>query len=148
MTGPAPAIAPRALTVLYDAECVVCRRARTWVERQRRLIPVQFVAAGSPTARTRFPHLDVAATLADVTVITNDGAVLRGDHAWIAVLWAVEQTRPTAYAIASGRRRRLFRGIKGATETIRKVSSRHPAPGPTAPWPAPTGSCVGGRCDP
>ena len=119
----ATTLRPSGLTVLYDARCPVCRKARTWVERQRQLVPVRFVAAGSPLATARFPELDVASTLADVTVITDQGAVLRGDRAWVAVLWAVARTRRIAVEIARGRRRRTFRRIKGATETVRRLTS-------------------------
>jgi predicted DCC family thiol-disulfide oxidoreductase YuxK len=146
MTEIRPAIEPDSLTVLYDAECVVCRRARAWVERQRALVPVEFVPAGSLAALARFPALDVASTLTDVTVITNHGAVLRGDRGWIAVLWAVEPTRPTAYAIAQGRRRFLFRGVKGAAETVRRVTAGQPATASPTPWPAPTAHCDGQPC--
>lgn len=145
--NPMAAVEPTGLTVLYDADCVVCQRARTWVGRQRQLIPVRFVAAGSPAAIARFPRLESAATLTDVTVITDEGAVLRSDDAWIAVLWAVEPTRPTSYAIAQGRRRRLFRGVKGAAETMRRLAAPHPAAASAAPWPAPSSVCSGETCD-
>lgn len=136
-------IRPRAITVLYDANCPMCRRARRWVERQRQLIPVNFVAAGSQRARHRFPELDVGSTLADITVVTDRGAVLRGDRAWITVLWAVARTRPTAVKLARGHGRRTFRSVRGATETVRRLSARQPdrralaVDGPDA-WPPPS----------
>lgn len=142
---------PSGLTVLYDAHCPVCRRARRWVERHRQLVPVRFVPAGSDAANTRFPQLDVGSTLADVTVVTDEGAVLRGDLAWITVLWAVARTRVTAIRLAQGRRRRLFGRVKGATELIRKLSTDHPTEHlATGPWPPPTqpgdaGACQGCR---
>lgn len=144
MTAPARPIRPSGLTVLYDATCPICRRARSWVENQQRLVPVRFVTAGSEDARRRFPGIDVASTLTDVTVITDEGAVLRGENAWIAVLWAVARTRPTANAIAQGRRRLLFRSVVGATEAIRRAAAGQPDP--RSPWPAPTGPCAGDHC--
>lgn len=119
----APTLRPTGMTVLYDARCPICRKARRWVERRRQLLPVRFIAAGSPLAASRFPDLDVASTLADVTVVTDDGAVLRGDRAWIAVLWAVARTRRLAIEIAHGRRTRTFRRIRGATEAMRQLAS-------------------------
>ena len=134
-------IAPSGLTVLYDADCPVCRRARRWVERHRQLVPVQFVPAASDFAVRRFPDLDVGSTLVDVTVITDSGAVLRGDRAWIAVLWAVARTRPLAFDLANGRRTRMFRRFKGATEAVRRLAgSAADSALPVArvdPWPAP-----------
>ncbi len=53
---------PTGLTVLYDAQCPVCRKARRWTERHRQLVPIRFVAAGSDLARYRFPELDVGST--------------------------------------------------------------------------------------
>ena len=145
MTAPAARLQPAGLTVLYDAHCPVCRRARRWVERHRLLLPVRFVPAGSELARRRFPELDVGSTLVDVTVVTDEGAVLRGDRAWVAVLWAVGTTRPFAVRLTQGRGARRFRGVKGATEAIRQFAGtqRDPGPGtvvnPTDPltWPPP-----------
>lgn len=130
---------PTGVTVLYDADCPVCRRARRWVERHRQLVPVRFVPAGSRAATSRFPHLDVGGTLVDVTVVTDEGAVLRGDRAWITVLWAVARTRTTAVHLARGRNRRIFGHVKGATETIRRLSAdRRADDGPATPWPSPS----------
>ena len=138
--------------MLYDANCPICRKARHWVERQRQLVPLEFVAVGSPLARLRFPELDVRSTLADVTVITDRGAVLRGDDAWIAVLWSLARTRPLAVKLAHGQSRWMFRNVKGATEAIRRFSADQPdrrpdATGP-AEWAPPRGNPVaGGACD-
>lgn len=147
MTAPSTAvhrsapIAPTGMTVLYDADCRVCRRARRWVEVQRQLVPVRFVPATSELAARRFPNLDVGSTLVDVTVVTDQGAVLRGDRAWITVLWAVARTRPLAVDLAHGRRRWTFRRFRGATEAIRRLASDSAGAGPdtlaVGPWPAP-----------
>lgn len=147
--GPrAPRLRPTGMTVLYDDGCPVCRRARRWVERQRQILPVRFVAAGTPSARRRYPAIDEASTLTDVTVITNDGAVLRDEHAWIAVLWAVARTRPTAVRLAHGRRPWWFRSVKGAAEAIRRLSAGQADDGrrqPEAAWPPPVGDPLGER---
>ena len=152
-----------ALTVLYDSQCPVCRRARSWVAGQATLVRVEFVAAGSPDALQRFPHLDHGATLQDITVLDDGGRLYRGDRAWIMVLWAVASTRPLALDVASGRKRRMFRSIKGATELARKVTASAPMPpAPLVPpppfvgWNAPgddgmvhgrgAASCVGDTC--
>ena len=141
MTARPETLRPTGLTVLYDAGCPICRQARRWVERHRQLLPVHFVAAGSPLAIARFPALDVSSTLVDVTVITDDGAVLRGDRAWIAVLWAVARTRHLATDLAHGRRTRTLRRIKGATEAIRRLAANQPDHGyratVAANWPPP-----------
>ena len=102
---------------------------------------MRFVAAGSPLAQRRFPRLDVGSTLADVTVVTDQGAVLRGDRAWIAVLWAVSRTRPAAMRLAAGRSAWMLRNVKGATDTMRRLALGH-SDAPTVEtddgrWPPP-----------
>lgn len=132
---------PTGLTVLYDADCPVCRHARRWVERHRQLVPVRFVAAGSDSARQRFPGLDVGSTLEEITVVTDGGAVLRGDRAWTAVLWSVARTRTLAIKLANGRGSWRLRGAMSATDAIRRRAHRAPCPGrPDArqAWPPPS----------
>ncbi len=149
--APRGLVRPRRLTVLYDANCPLCRRARSWVEHQRQLVPVEFVPAGSRLARERFPQLDVGSTLADVTVVSERGAVLRGDAAWITVLWAIARTRPLSIELARGQRHRMFRNVKGATDAIRSVTAGQPDrnldPVDPAAWPPPlTGQAPDTTC--
>lgn len=149
---PAPTgrLRPRHLTVLYDPACPVCRRARRWASSRPQLVPLRFVAAGSTEAAARFPDLDAATTLTDITVVTDAGAVLVGEKAWIAVLWALAPTRNAAVAIAAGRRRFAFRTIKGATETMRRLSGAgavRPAGAPLPPPNAPPAFTCPGCAD-
>ncbi|HEU4349829.1 MAG TPA: DCC1-like thiol-disulfide oxidoreductase family protein [Actinoplanes sp.] len=88
-------------TVLYDAGCPVCRAARRWLENRAQLVPLSFVAAGSGEARRRFPDLDPATTLRDLTVVADSGAVYLGDGAWLACLWALADYRGMADRIAA-----------------------------------------------
>ncbi len=83
-------------TVLYDASCPICRAARRWLAGRAQLVPLHFVPAGSAEARHRFPGLDHAATLRDLTVIADTGAVYVGDGAWLACLWALADHRARA----------------------------------------------------
>jgi predicted DCC family thiol-disulfide oxidoreductase YuxK len=99
----------RGLTVLYDADCRLCRAVRAWLERQRQLVPLTFVPAGSPAARRRFPGLDHDATLAEITVVGDGGQVFAGDAAWIACLWALAKHRGLAYRLATPAGRPLAR---------------------------------------
>lgn len=125
------------LTVLYDSQCQVCRRARRWVEGQTALVPIEFLAAGSIEAEARFPHLDHGATLRDITVLDDGGRFYRGDRAWIMVLWAVASTRSLAIDVAHGRKRRLFGSLKGATDLARAITSSAPTPPAPAVPPRP-----------
>ncbi|MFD9097122.1 thiol-disulfide oxidoreductase DCC family protein [Streptomyces collinus] len=98
------------LTVLYDAECGLCTHLRDWLARQSQLVPLELVPAGSAEARRRFPGLDPAATLDEVTVIGDAGQVYQGSRAWIVVLWALREHRPLAHRLSTPAGARLARG--------------------------------------
>ncbi|WP_343244852.1 DCC1-like thiol-disulfide oxidoreductase family protein [Streptomyces sp. SID14478] len=91
----------RRLTVLYDAECPLCTFARGWLARQRQLVPLEFVPAGSGEARRRFPAVDHARTLSDITVIGDGGQLYRGPAAWVVCMWALREHRATAHRMAT-----------------------------------------------
>ncbi|MEV4638699.1 DCC1-like thiol-disulfide oxidoreductase family protein [Actinoplanes sp. NPDC049548] len=89
------------LTVLFDAGCPICRAAHRWLENRAQLVPLVFVPAGSAEARTRFPGLDHAATLRDITVIADNGLVYVSDGAWLACLWALADYRGMAERLST-----------------------------------------------
>jgi predicted DCC family thiol-disulfide oxidoreductase YuxK len=89
------------MTVLYDAGCRLCRSAQRWLASRRQTVPLEFLPAGSPAARERFPQLDPAATLRDLTVVTDGGLVYSGDGAWLACLWALDGYREWSERFAS-----------------------------------------------
>ncbi|MDQ6830370.1 MAG: thiol-disulfide oxidoreductase, partial [Gemmatimonadota bacterium] len=49
----------------------------------------------------RFPQLDAASTLRDITVIDDEGAVYRGAKAWVLCLWATRRYRAWALTLGS-----------------------------------------------
>ncbi|MEU9921167.1 DUF393 domain-containing protein [Streptomyces griseoluteus] len=100
----------RGLTVLYDAECGLCTHLRDWLQRQPQLVPLEMVPAGSAEARTRFPGVDPARTLEEVTVIGDSGQVYRGAAAWVVVLWALREHRPLAHRLSTPAGAVLARG--------------------------------------
>ncbi|MEU3818468.1 DCC1-like thiol-disulfide oxidoreductase family protein [Streptomyces sp. NPDC030392] len=97
------------LTVLYDAGCALCTHLRDWLARQAQLVPLDLVPAGSGEARRRFPALDHAATLEEITVVGDGGQVYRAEDAWIVCLWALAEHRPRAHWLASPAGRPLAR---------------------------------------
>jgi len=101
----------RGLTVLYDAQCSLCAFLRDWLVRQRQLVPLELVAAGSTEAGRRFPGLDHSATLDEITVVGDAGQVYRGSAAWIVTLWALADHRPTAHRLSTPAGARLARGV-------------------------------------
>jgi predicted DCC family thiol-disulfide oxidoreductase YuxK len=100
----------RGLTVLYDAQCGLCAFVRDWLGRQRQLVPLWFVPAGSEEARRRFPSLDHRAALEEITVVGDGGQIYRGPAAWIVCLWALRGHRPLAHRLSTPSGARLAKG--------------------------------------
>lgn len=120
----------RELTVLYDAQCGLCRRFKDWLAAQRPapngkggVVRLRFVAAGSTHARELFPELDHEATLREVTVVADDTAVYVGDRAWIVCLWSTWEHRHTAVRLSSPALRPVARAIVQAAAGLRSWSS-------------------------
>ncbi|MEU1407019.1 DUF393 domain-containing protein [Streptomyces sp. NPDC005728] len=149
----------RGLTVLYDAECGLCTHLRGWLVRQAQLVPLELVPAGSAEACGRFPGLDHAATLDEVTVIGDSGQVYRGSRAWIVVLWALREHRPLAHRLSTPAGAKLARGAVLAAAKWRGAQwpgtqwggqSYQRAEGwqyhPSTGWSHHPPSCSGGAC--
>ncbi|MFE9457221.1 thiol-disulfide oxidoreductase DCC family protein [Streptomyces californicus] len=134
--GPAPARRPaapvRRLTVLYDARCPLCVHLRGWLQRQRQLVPLDLVPAGSAEALRRFPELDHAATLREITVVGDLGQVYRETAAWIVCLWALAEYRSRAHWLTTPAGRPFARGTVLAAARYRAMAVPPCAPGSTA----------------
>lgn len=117
----------KTLTVLYDAQCDICRFSRRWLEQQPKHVEMAYVPAGSREARSLFPTLDHAATLGELTVIADDGALWRGHAAWLTCLWAVQSTRGWSLALARDGRvelaRRAFDALSRNRDSLRPIAS-------------------------
>ena len=116
----------RLLTVLYDARCALCRHVRGWLERQWQLVPLEFVPAGSAEAARRFPELDHARTLREITVISDVGEVYEASDAWLVCLWALKGRRATAYRFSTPTGARLARGAVLAAAKWREATGSTP----------------------
>ncbi|MFF3845098.1 thiol-disulfide oxidoreductase DCC family protein [Streptomyces sp. NPDC002328] len=150
----------RRLTVLYDAGCSLCAFLGDWLRRQPQLVPVELVPAGSAEATARFPGLDHAATLEEITVVGDAGQVYRGADAWIVVLWALREHRPLAHRLSTPAGARLARGAVLAAAKWRGTQwNRRPEWGggayyaadgwsfdPAHGWTYTPPSCAGGAC--
>jgi predicted DCC family thiol-disulfide oxidoreductase YuxK len=90
--------APTKLLVLYDEQCPLCRRCRSWLEAQPTHVEIEFLAAGSAVARTRFGSLPWLG--ADLVVVDDDGNAWVGAAAFIMCLWATEQYRVWSYRLS------------------------------------------------
>ena len=90
-----------ALTVLYDPDCGLCKRAHEWLAEQTKIVELNFVRCASAEARKRYPKLDHDLTTKDLTVISDEGAVYFGPKAWLMVLWALARYRDWSYRLAT-----------------------------------------------
>lgn len=121
------------LTVLYDADCAMCRWVRGWLEQQEQLVPLMWVPCGSPEARTLLPALDHSATREEMTVVADTGEVWTAEGAWVACLWATASHRGLALWLSHPRRRRQARSVAMA------VAARRPRRR-SGSWQAPVGA--------
>ncbi|MEZ5168452.1 MAG: DCC1-like thiol-disulfide oxidoreductase family protein [Acidimicrobiales bacterium] len=83
------------LTVVYDEHCELCRRCRQWLSMQELLVPLYFLAAGSPAARERYGDLEWHG--AELMVVADDGQAWVGPPAFLMCLWATRRYRRTAH---------------------------------------------------
>ncbi|MGW7053784.1 thiol-disulfide oxidoreductase DCC family protein [Streptomyces sp. NPDC054887] len=111
------------LTVLYDAQCSLCVHLRNWLLRQRRLVPLDLVPAGSVEARRRYPRLDHERTLREITVIGDKGQIFAGPAAWVVCLWALADHRSKAHWLATPAGAPFVRGTMLAASKYREVST-------------------------
>jgi predicted DCC family thiol-disulfide oxidoreductase YuxK len=89
------------LTILYDAACPLCIRCRQWMDEQPAYVELEWLAAGSTEARSRYgavPWRD-----RELVVIGDGGEVWAGPAAFVVCLWALREWRPWAFRLASPR---------------------------------------------
>ena len=133
----------RALCVLYDETCGFCVRCALWLREQRTLVGLECLPAGGEEAARRFPELRRAGTPQELVVVDDVGGVYRDTHAWLMVLWALEDyrtwaqrlSRPSlmpwarnAFELLSSNRRRLSDWLNLEDEAVRQHLERAGAP--------------------
>ncbi len=122
MTTTTPTPTMNTLTVLYDADCPFCRRAKAWLTAQQQLVRLDFVPANSPQARHKFPDLDHSRTMNVITVVGDRGEVYRGDGAWLVCLWALRAWRPMANRLSGPGHHRFLRAATKLADRLRAMS--------------------------
>lgn len=133
----------RALCVLYDETCGFCVRCAGWLLEQRALVGLECLPAGGAEAARRFPALRHGASQ-ELVVVDDTGGVYRDTHAWLMVLWALEDyrawaqrlSRPglmplarNAFELLSSNRRRLSDWLHLEDEAVRRQLEQAGAPG-------------------
>jgi predicted DCC family thiol-disulfide oxidoreductase YuxK len=110
----------RSLTVAYDPECGLCTRVASWLVSQPKWMALRLIP--SSALPRLYPALAAREVHEEVIVISDEGGVYLGDHAWIMCLyalrryrgWALRLSRPAllprarqAFALLSSNRRRI-----------------------------------------
>ena len=67
--------------------------------KQPAFVPLVFVEFQSDETQCRFPGIDALKPGEQLLVISSEGAVYRGAHAWIMCLWALENYREHAQCL-------------------------------------------------
>lgn len=112
------------LYVLYDASCGFCVRCRWWLSRQRQLIQLEFIRAGSPQIPAMFPEIQLFDQLDDLIVVSDDGRLYYGPPAYIMCLYALAEYREWSLRLASPTLRPFARTAFEALGRKRKALSR------------------------
>ena len=87
------------LFVLYDPHCGLCSAIRGWMLDQRSSFQIEIIPGGSERARTLFPSIE--SNPDELVVVDDEGAVYRGDGAFIICLYALDAYRSWAYRLSS-----------------------------------------------
>lgn len=119
----------KALYVLFDESCELCRRIRQFLERQPAWVELWFIPQGSEDARSLFPAL--TQTSNELVVVSDEGEVYSGNESWIMCLWALKEYRDLAYRLSSPLLLPLAKGAFAALSSHRRVVSEWLRPGIT-----------------
>lgn len=89
---------PHRLTVVYDENCELCRRARDWLALQPSWVELELVAAGSAEAQSRYGSLPWLGQ--ELVIVDEDGHVWIGPSAFLMAIWSTRDYRPWAYRLS------------------------------------------------
>lgn len=115
---------PNSLTVVYDGDCMLCRRSVRWLRQQRTYVEIALVAASDPGAIARFGHtVDYGQHM---ITAAEDGRVWIGvPDAYLVVMWAVGGLRLLSYVLSIRQLKplagRVFRIVTGNRHVIGRV---------------------------
>jgi predicted DCC family thiol-disulfide oxidoreductase YuxK len=116
------------LTILYDAGCELCQRARAWMEREPAFVPLEFLPCASDEARRRFGVIPWLG--AELVVVADDGRVWAGPAAFLTCLWALRRHREWSLRLASPElaplAERVFHALSGRRQAISSLLSHRP----------------------
>ena len=90
----------KTLYVLYDDDCALCRRCRRWLSAQPAFLELRFLPLGAAETECRVPGIAQYRPSEQLLVISDEGAVYQGSHAWIMCLYALREYREWSQRLA------------------------------------------------
>lgn len=87
------------LTVMYDPKCGLCSRIGTWLRAQPKWIPLGLLP--SDRAAGIYPALAERLAQDELVVVSDDGGMYLGDHAWLMCFYALRHYRHWAKRLSS-----------------------------------------------
>ena len=109
------------LTVLYDNECGFCVKCRWWLVEQPKFVEMDFLPSHGREAADLLPELVLEKE--ELIVVSDDGAVYKGTHAWLMCLWALREYREWSLRLATPGLMPLARGAFALISASRKKLS-------------------------
>jgi predicted DCC family thiol-disulfide oxidoreductase YuxK len=107
-----PASPPAVATLIYDADCAMCRKSALWLMRRAYSSgELEILPCRSPVRHQRFPQVSEEACLAAMQLVLPDGRRLSGADAvpellrrihgwgWLAGFFALPPVRPAARGV-------------------------------------------------
>ncbi len=116
-----PALRPKELTVIYDGQCLLCRRSVHWLHQRRTSVPLKTMPSSAPEAIAGFGHISNYGD--DMIVAADDGRSWVGPpDAYLVVMWTLPWLRPLSYLLAMRPLRpfvgRVFQIVTGNRQAI------------------------------
>jgi len=112
---------PESLTVVYDGDCMLCRRSVHWLQKQRQAVPIRSIPSSDSEAIANHGH--IADYGDDMIVAASDGRTWVGPpDAYLVVMWALPLLRPLSYVLSIGQLKplvgRVFQLVTGNRQAI------------------------------
>ena len=135
---------PEKLTVFFDAQCGMCVRAASWLEREPCYFPVELLPMQSREARDRYPEIAAELDNGTFVVLDDRGGVYLESSARLMLLYATRRYRPLSLKLSHPALRPLVDRFLNAVGQNRYRISR--LLGLKLPASDPAKCGVNGRC--
>jgi predicted DCC family thiol-disulfide oxidoreductase YuxK len=87
--------------IIYDSECGLCVQCRKWIEKQPAFLQITFLPRNSQEAATLITTVTDQKLGDELIVVSDEGGLYRGAHAWVMCLYALQNYRELGNKIAT-----------------------------------------------